>query len=481
VLARQRLGRMQLGQLLLSAVAASFVLITVPLVVRGEPVADDFHNCLRPTEIGLGAFLAESASRLGVVRPARFLEIFTIAPLCRRVPFGLIVLIPLAVTLLVAFLLRGLLRDLYVPGPWPEIGAATWLLHPVGAEAALWPSALHVPLGLALALGALRLHLRGHPGWGTLAALGAFLSLEQTILALPLAVWMIGKEDDRRRSVMLTGVAAGIVAVAYATWAGWDPRSAIPFSERVAGIFKDLRWYAEFPPAGLGLYSIPLALWWSFPLSAFLVPLGAWLGTRLRSALGADYRLWRLNRRQMTHWAWGFVVLIILVNLPLMTTVPRGHSPRTFSPTWLILSALVPLVVTRVAFPRAQWVWAGAGAFAVVALLSMALSVSVRLHTDEFTETTSRYLASQVSDGDLIAVCGVRRTVTSPAPLGDFALHQFTFPWAAHDSLLYYTGRQARFRLGGPLWGTNCPRLDGAAFVVTFDQLLAVAAGDDRS
>jgi hypothetical protein len=481
VLAWQRHGRMQLSRLLLPTVAALFVLITLPLIVRGEPLADDFHNCLRPTEIGLGGFLGESASRLGAVRPARFLEIFAIAPLCRRAPFGLIILIPLALTLLVAFLLRGLLRDLDVPDPWPEIGAAVWLLHPVGAEAALWPSALHVPLGLALALGALRLHLRDHPGWGTLAALGAFLSLEQTILALPLAVWMIMRGDGRRRSVILTGVVAGVVSVAYATWAGWDPRSAIPFSERVAGIFKDLRWYAEFPPAGLGLYSIPLALWWAFPLSAFLVPLGAWLGTRLRSALGVEYRPRGLNRRQLTHWALGILVLIILVNLPLMTTVPRGHSPRTFSPTWLILSALLPLVVTRVAFPRAQWVWAGAGAFAVVALLSIALSVSVRLQTEEFTETTSRYLAAQVSDGELIAVCGVRRTVTTPAPLGDFALHQFIYPWAAHDSLLYYTGRHARFRLGGPLWGTNCPRLDGADFVVTFDQLLAVAARDDRS
>jgi hypothetical protein len=480
VLARQRIGRMQPGQLLLLAVAASFVLITLPLVVGGEPLADDFHTCLRPTEIGLGAFLGESASRLGVVRPARFLEIFTIAPLCRRVPFGLVILIPLAVTLLVAFLLRGLLRDLDVPGPWPEIGAAIWLLHPVGAEAALWPSALHVPLGLALALGALRLHRRGHPGWGTIAALGAFLSMEQAILALPLAVWMVTKADERRRSVMLTGVAAGIIVVAYATWPGLDPRAAIPLSERVASIFKDLRWYAEFPPAGLGLYSIPLALWWAFPLSAFLVPLGAWLGTRLRSAVGVDYRPRGLSRRELTHWAWGILVLIILVNLPLMTTVPRGHAPRTFSPTWLLLSALVPLVATRVAFPRARWIWAGAGAFAILALLSIALSVSVRLHTEEFTETTSRYLAAQVSDGELIAVCGVRRTVTSPAPLGDFALHQFIYPWAAHDSLLYYTGRQARFRLGGPLWGTNCPSLDGADFVVTFDRLLAVTARDDR-
>jgi hypothetical protein len=291
---------------------------------------------------------------------------------------------------------------------------------------------------------------------------------------------MVTSGNDRRRNVILTGALAGIVSVAYAAWPGWDPRSAIPFFERVTGIFKDLPWYVVFPAAGLGLYSIPLALWWAFPLSAFLVPLGAWLGTRLRGEVVAGCRPPGLERRTLKQGALGVVVLIILVNLPLMTTVPRGHTPRTFSPTWLILSAVLPLVATRVAIPQARWVWAGAGAFAVAGLLSIAFSVSVRLHTEEFTKTTSRYLAAQVSDGELIAVCGVRRTVTSRAPLGDFALHQFSYPWAAHDSLLYYTGRRARFRLGGPLWGTNCPRLDGADLVISFDRLLAVADLDDR-
>ena len=58
-------------------------------------------------------------------------------------------------------MLRGLSYDLGVDTPWPEIGAALWFLQPLGTEAGLWPAALHIPLGLVLALAALRMHARG--------------------------------------------------------------------------------------------------------------------------------------------------------------------------------------------------------------------------------------------------------------------------------------------------------------------------------
>ena len=76
--------------LLLVVVTVVFVAVTLPVVARGGPLADDYHNCIRPTEVGYDGFLGESARRLGVVRPARFVEIFTIGSLCQQVPFGVV-------------------------------------------------------------------------------------------------------------------------------------------------------------------------------------------------------------------------------------------------------------------------------------------------------------------------------------------------------------------------------------------------------
>jgi hypothetical protein len=87
-----------------------------------------------------------------VVRPARFVELFLISKGCRSVPFDLLILAPLALKFTAAWLLYGLIRDLRLPRPWPELGTAVWLLGPLGTEAALWPSALHVLLGLVFSL-----------------------------------------------------------------------------------------------------------------------------------------------------------------------------------------------------------------------------------------------------------------------------------------------------------------------------------------
>src|SRR5215211_5807814 len=94
-------GTSRASRNLLLAVAGLFLLVTLPVVVAGQPLADDYHTCLRPTQVGVDGFLGESTRRMGAVRPARFIEIFVIAPLCQQVPFGLIILVPLVLTLLV--------------------------------------------------------------------------------------------------------------------------------------------------------------------------------------------------------------------------------------------------------------------------------------------------------------------------------------------------------------------------------------------
>lgn len=461
--------------LLLIVVSVIFVAVTLPVLVRGGPLADDYHNCIRPTEVGYDGFLGESARRLGVVRPARFVEIFTIGSLCRRVPFGVIILVPLGLTLLVAFAVRGLLRDLHVPGVWPDVGGAIWLLHPVGAESALWPSALHVPLGLLAAVWALRWYRRERYVAATVAALVAFLSVEQTILALPLAAWLVSEGEGRRRSAVWCVSAAAAITIAYALGPGTDPRAAVPLVERVTSIVQDPLWYLEFPAVGLGLHSIPLAIVWAFPVSVLLLAGGTWLGIAGRRRLAIGGPPTGLDRRSLTRSALAIAALLLLVNLPLMTTVPRGHDPRTFSPTWLIVAVVVPLIATRVVFPKSAWIWGVAGALAVACVLSLALSVWVRYGTAGFTEASMRAIADRISDGQVVQVCGVERAVTWPAPAGSYALNEFVYDWAAHDALAYHTGRQARFRLAGPLWGTACPIGGEADLVVGFDELLRVA------
>src|SRR5215475_959035 len=97
------------GRRFFATVSVLVLAVVLPIVIRGAPLADDYHNCVRPTEVGYSGFLSESLHRLGAVRPARFVEIFAIGPLCDRVPFGIVILVPLALTALVAVLLCGLL------------------------------------------------------------------------------------------------------------------------------------------------------------------------------------------------------------------------------------------------------------------------------------------------------------------------------------------------------------------------------------
>jgi hypothetical protein len=120
---------------------------------------------------------------------------------------------------------------------------------------------------------------------------------------------------------------------------------------------------------------------------------------------------------------------------------------------------------------RPQLLGTALGLFVGGAVLSLALSVSVRVHTADFNEAAVRLLAERIPDGGVVAVCDVPRTAVTPAPRGAFAVHELIYDWAAREALYYYTGRNAQFRLAGPLWGTRCPELAGADLVVRFEEL----------
>jgi hypothetical protein len=456
------------GRWIMGGVALLFVAVVSPIVLRGAPLADDFHNCLEPQRVGLTSFLADSAQRLGAIRPARFLEIFITNGVCEHLPFGFAIIVPLALTLVVAVLLRGLLRDLDVPSPWPEIAAAVWLLQPLGTESALWPAALHVPLGLGLALAALRLYRAGHHAWGALAVAGAALSVEQVILALPFAVWLVVPPEHRRAALASSLVPVVLVLVSFGLWTGTDMRLRASLAERLPGLIEDPLFYIEYPANGMGLHSIPLGIVWGFPLSVGVVGIGALIGARL----GPRVLRSATERLPVRGVLLATVGLVILVNVPVVLAVPREGSPRLFAPTWLVLSGLLPVMGSRLSLRRKALLGAVAGSLAAGALLSLALSVHVRDRSAEFAAAASMSIADRAPDGAVVAVCGIRRTVVEPAPRGAFAVHEFIYRWSARDALEYYTGRQATFVLAGKVWGSSCPDPSTVDLVVRFPELV---------
>lgn len=452
--------------------AGVLLAIALPVVINGAPLADEYHLCTRPLrEGGFGPYVADYLETTGVVRPAKFVEMFLIGGLCSRVPFGLIILVPLALKFTVAFLLLGLLRDLDLRAPWPEIGAAAWLLEPLGTEAALWPAALHVLLGLAFAVAALRLHGGGRHALATLATFGAFFSVEQAIFALPLAVWLVVPPERRRTATVVTAVAALTVIAAYSGWPGENPRQAMTLAQRLEAAVSKGQWYVLFPLVGVGAHSGALGVLWAFPASLALIAAGAWGGSRLGPILLAtDGPQVRPHRGW---WALAFGGLLALVNLPLVVT-EVGYSARTFTPTWLVLCGALALVGPRIRWRRVRLVGGLAGTYAVIAVLSLALSASVRVETVAFNETALAWLAEQTEDGDVIAVCDVDRTAVEPAPLGAFHLHAFH---SVYDGAInYHTGRVAEMRRSGErYWGARCPDLTGADVVVDFPDLQRIA------
>jgi hypothetical protein len=461
----------RIGRAVLAAATCAFVGVGLPVVWRGAPLGDDFNNCLAPLELGLGGFFASSWDRLGIMRLARFVEILLTTGVCRALPFGVAIAVGLGLTLTVAWLVRGLLRDLRTPAPWADIGGALWLLQPLGTESGLWPAALHVPLGLTFALVALRLHHRGRHGWAMLAAVGAAFSVEQVILALPLAASLVMPPPDRRRAALSAGAVVIVVLMVFALWPGSDVRLRAGLTERIRSLTTSPVFYVAFPAVGLGIHSIPLAVIWALPWSPILLAAGATLGAAAARRLPQGGGL---SKRDAAKGIVVLTILLALVNAPVLLNVPRQGSPRVFAPTWLVLVLAMTLAFARMR-RRPMILGAAGGLFATGAILSLALSVSVRLASADFTERSAALIAARVPDGARIAICGVRRSVTTPAPRGAFSLHELMYDWSARRALNYYTGKHATFQLAGELWDRSCPANGDVDVVISFDELLAKA------
>src|SRR5215212_3392807 len=88
----------RVGRVILLTALLAFAIIASPIVWRGAPLAADFHNCMAPPEAGLGGFFIASWRFMGMVRPARFAEILLGAAVCRKMPFGVAIMVPLLLT-----------------------------------------------------------------------------------------------------------------------------------------------------------------------------------------------------------------------------------------------------------------------------------------------------------------------------------------------------------------------------------------------
>ena len=459
-------------------VAAVVAIVMVPAVVNGAPLADDFNNCLSPQQQGLGGFLADSWERLGVIRAARFIEILLTTGVCDTLPFGVAIAVSASLFLGVGLALRALLNDMGIADPWSDVGGALWLLQPLGTEISLWPAALHVPLGLLFALLSLIAFRRGRWALGAIGAAVACLSVEQVLPALPLAAWLTTAADSRRKALF---VASGVVVaavVAFALFPGNDPRLEAGVGERLRALVSDPGFYVGYPAVGLGLHSIPLAVKWALPWSAAIAAAGVLAGYRL---LVPTLRKVAARKVSWRDGVLAFSALVVLINVPVILNVPRQGSPRIFAPTWLVLSAAVAIAGSAIAGrgrETSRRVIAGvAGGLVAGMLLSIAFSVSVRLDSARFVNSASERITSRTENGDLVGICGVRRTVVDPAPRGAFAVHDFVYDWAAQDAVRYYTGRRVTFLLGGETLGSPCPREDAVDVRFDFDRLLSDWAG----
>jgi hypothetical protein len=464
----------RVGRAIFCSAVVVVVAAAAPVIWRGALLADDFNNCLAPIEMGIAGFLSASWDRLGMIRLARFVEILLTTGVCRGLPFGIAIAVPLVLTLTVAWQARALLRDLGTPAPWGDVGGAMWLLQPLGTEAALWPAALHVPLGLTLAVLALRAYRRGRYGWAALATLAAAFSVEQTIASLPLCAWLLTPSVDRRRAAFTASGVAVAVLVVFAVWSGADPRLRVSVGERIATVISDVRFYVGFPVVGLGLHSIPLAVWWALPWSVAVLAVGGIVGWLTGPYLPAATL--PLRREAPLRFLLAIATIVVLTNLVVVLGVPHQGSPRVFAPTWLVLSIAAAMGGASARWRRPRLLGTAAGLFAAGAVLSLVFSSSVRVQSANFTARAASIIASRIADGDSMAVCGVRRTVVQPAPRGAFAVHEFIYEWAAERAVQYYTGRRATIHLSGELWNRPCPPVEGVDAIVEFDELLAGAS-----
>lgn len=449
---RRRRGRGRVGHvartatLILLVVSVWFVMLAAPVIVRGAPLADDYSACITVRDQGMATAFAEQWELRGAVRPVHFAEIALIGSLCDRAPFGVLIAAGVLLTLLVAYALRGLLMDLGIGRTPASFAATVWLLQPLGTEAALWPSALHVPLGLLLALLSLRAFHRERVTLGAAGGLAACLSLEQVLFALPLLAWVVSPERTRRRALAVMGVLVAVVVVVYARFPGVNERANVALMDRLVNLTRDLDFYVRFPAIGLGLQSVPGALRWAFPVSAVVVLMGAIVGALVgRSVFTRPAE--RRTRREWLRCAGMTALVAVAMNLPSLSYAPRDDSPRIFTPTWLLVAAVVGLLVAHVPWRRPRPAGALAGVLAAAFVLSQALSVSVRLDSARISRGALIALADRVEERGSVTVCDVPPKVVSPAPAGAFSLHDLFYDWAATPALTYHTGRHATVRI----------------------------------
>jgi len=459
------------GRALFASAVCAFVGIAVPLVIRGAPLADDFNNCVAPVELGFGGFMVASWHLLGAIRPARFLEILLTGSICRSLPFGVAILVSLIVTLAVAWQVRGLLRDLGVSGLWADVGGALWLLQPLGTEAGLWPAAFHVPLGLVLGVAAVRLYHRGRLGWAAAANVAAALSVEQIILPLPLAAWLVTPLAQRRRATAISALIGVLVIATFFMWPGANPRLRTGALGHLTGLINNPTFYVGYPAVGLGVHSIPLAIVWAFPWSIAVLLTAAIVGWRIGPRAVRASR--PVGTRDQVRGLAAIAAIVVLANVVVVFAVPQQGSPRVFAPTWLVLAIGGAWAGARTNWRRPRTLGVCAAVFAAGAVLSLAFSASVRLRSADFTARATRVVAARTRDGGRVAVCDVQRTVVQPAPRGAYAVHEFLEDWAAERALQYYTGRHATIYLAGDLWNSPCPPAKDVDAVIRFDELLA--------
>ncbi len=458
--------------MLLVATVAIVLLVLAPAVVGGAPLADDYEACIALEERTLAEHLERVTAFHGLVRPVRLAEVSLTATICPRAPFGLLVAVPLALTVGVAWAARALLRDLGGPEPWASGGAALFLVHPVGAEAALWPAALHVPLGLLAALAGLLALRRGRTLLGVTLALLACLSTEHVLFALPAAAYLVAPPERRRRAGLVTGAIVAAVLAFYASFPGTSPRTTVGVVERLANLIVEPGFYPRFAAVGLGMQAVPAAFVWAGLAIGLIAVVGAaaWWWWACAGGAGAGSG----GPRPRAVLAGGSL-LVLLVNVPVMTTLPRDHSPRLFTATWLVLCMVGALLAGALGARSARVVALGAGAFAGAAVLALALSVAVRQETASFNRTAFAWIAARVDGpGAHVAVCGVEPRAVDPAPRGAYTLHELFYDWAPSNAMRWHTGESARFTL---YRGAPCPAGVEADLTVDFDDLVLLHRG----
>lgn len=468
------------GRRLFIGTAFLLCVVAVPVIVGGGPHLDDFARCVVPAQDGWRAYLDLGVDPAGIVRPAKFLEIGLLSVACDQVPFGLLIAVPLALTLLAGLALIGLLSDLDVPAPWPHVGGAAWLLHPLGAEAAWWPAALHIPLGLAFGLLALRAVRRRRWVATGLLTVGAYLCLEQALFALPLAAALVAHPRDRMRAGAIVGTASVVVIILYGLAPGKESLAEVSLLARMTSLFEDPAWLVRFPAKTIGLPAMAVAAWAWWPVTAVLVPLAAALGRRGGPALLPDGGAGAAaaDRGSSPSWQGAVIPLLLLLalvsllHLPMQSTVPRVESPRAFTPSWLALAAFGAWAASRVRWRRPRPLGALGLVIAALCLQTLAFQAVTRAATARIEAQVGVAIADRTADGDRLALCDVPVTVVEPALRWvSYSQHAYLTEHVTRHAIRYHSGR----RLDAVAIRTDgCPEPAGAADVIIgFDGLVA--------